>query len=110
MFSQPYLEKFHGHFCDGLVVGALAFEQAMLVLYPNQLIDRTNLRIVSKPLPCQLNYLKTIEDQFAKNLVQTKTNNNFLIKEITSFQWNPSSKNNYLKTDILNKNLPNSLE
>lgn len=46
------LEKFHGHLCDGLVVGALAVQQAMTILYPNQVIDRTNLRIVSQPSPC----------------------------------------------------------
>lgn len=46
------LEKFHGHLCDGLVVGALAVQEAMKELYPNEPIDRTNLRIVSKPSPC----------------------------------------------------------
>jgi acetolactate decarboxylase len=37
------LEKFHGHLYDGLVVGALAMQEAMKELYPNQPIDRTNL-------------------------------------------------------------------
>ncbi len=46
------LEKFHGHLCDGLVVGALAMQQVVKALYPDQPIDRTNLRIVSKPSPC----------------------------------------------------------
>ena len=46
------LVKFHGHLCDGLVVGALGMQQAMKTLYPGTPIDRTNLRIVSKPSPC----------------------------------------------------------
>ncbi len=46
------IEKFHGHNCDGLVVGALAMQQACKVLYPDGIIDRTNLRIVSNPSPC----------------------------------------------------------
>lgn len=46
------LVKFHGHLCDGLVVGALAFQEASKVLYPDGIIDRTNLRIVSNPSPC----------------------------------------------------------
>lgn len=46
------LKKFHGHLCDGLVIGALAMQEAMKVLYPQQPIDRTNLRIVSKASPC----------------------------------------------------------
>lgn len=43
---------FHGHLCDGLVVGALAMEQVMKQMYPNEAIDRTNLRVVSAPSPC----------------------------------------------------------
>ncbi len=50
--DQEDLVKFHGHLCDGLVVGALAMQEAMRSLYPHQPIDRTNLRIVSKPSPC----------------------------------------------------------
>ncbi len=46
------LEKFHGHLCDGLVVGALAMQEAAKTLFPEGPIDRTNLRSVSKPSPC----------------------------------------------------------
>jgi len=168
------LEKFHGHLCDGLVVGALAMQEAMKILYPNQPIDRTNLRIVSKPSPCltdvaiyltggryqfntfyvdtdfeglyiiqQIDNLKTVsvslkngvkptaidslgniaiqqnlspcdidhlrklEDDFTKTLIQSDPTNIFTVKEIPNFQWSPKTKNDYLKTDILNKDLPN---
>ncbi len=50
--SLADLEKFHGHLCDGLVVGALAMQQAAAKLYPDSVIDRTNLRVMSKPSPC----------------------------------------------------------
>lgn len=46
------LVKFHGHLCDGLVVGFQALDLAMRELYPNGIIDRTNTRIVSKSSPC----------------------------------------------------------
>ncbi|MEP7109626.1 MAG: FmdE family protein [Ferruginibacter sp.] len=46
------LGKFHGHLCDRLVAGALAMQQVLDTLYPNQPIDRTNIRIVSKSSPC----------------------------------------------------------
>lgn len=46
------LMKFHGHLCDGLIVGAQAMQIALEELYPNETIDRTNLRMVSKPSPC----------------------------------------------------------
>ena len=46
------LVKFHGHLCDGLVVGHLALQRAMQELYPDGIVDRTNTRIVSKASPC----------------------------------------------------------
>jgi formylmethanofuran dehydrogenase subunit E len=164
------LEKFHGHLCDGLVVGALAMQEAMKELYSNQPIDRTNLRIVSKPSPCltdvavyltggryqfntfyvdtefqglyiiqriddlktvsvslnngvkptaidslgniaiqqklspcDINHLRTLEDDFTQTLIQSDPTEIFTVKEIPNFQWSPKTKNNYLKTDILNK-------
>jgi acetolactate decarboxylase len=167
------LEKFHGHLCDGLVVGALAMQEAMKILYPNQPIDRTNLRIVSKPSPCltdvaiyltggryqfntfyvdtdfeglyiiqriddlktvsvslnngvkpsaidslgniaiqqslspcDIDHLRYLEDDFTNTLIQSDPTKLFTVKEIPNFQWNPKTKNDYLKTDILNKNLP----
>ncbi|MDZ7879793.1 MAG: acetolactate decarboxylase [Saprospiraceae bacterium] len=46
------ITKFHGHLCDGLVVGTQALNEALKMLYPDGIIDRTNTRIVSKPSPC----------------------------------------------------------
>ncbi|GIV43795.1 MAG: hypothetical protein KatS3mg035_0918 [Bacteroidia bacterium] len=167
------LEKFHGHLCDGLVVGSLAIQQAMKELYPNEPLDRTNLRIVSKPSPCltdvaiyltggryqfntfyvdtdfeglyiiqridnlktivvslnkgvkpaaidslgniaiqqklspcDIDHLRKLEDDFTQTLIQSDPTKLFTVKEIPNFQWNPKSKNDYLKTDILNKYLP----
>jgi acetolactate decarboxylase len=167
------LEKFHGHLCDGLVVGALAVQVAMKELYPNEPIDRTNLRIVSKPSPCltdisiyltggryqfntfyvdtdfeglyiiqriddlktvsvslnkgvkptaidslgniaiqknlspcDIDHLRKLEDDFTQALIHSDPTKLFTVKEISNFQWIPKTKNDYLKTDILNKNLP----
>jgi acetolactate decarboxylase len=44
--------KFHGHLCDGLVVGFLGLKEALNKLYPDSIIDRSNTRIVSKSSPC----------------------------------------------------------
>ena len=44
--------KFHGHLCDGLVVGFLGLREALYKLYPDSIIDRTNTRIVSNASPC----------------------------------------------------------
>jgi acetolactate decarboxylase len=166
------LEKFHGHLCDGLVVGALAVQEAMKELYPNQPIDRTNLRIVSKPSPCltdvaiyltggryqfntfyvdtdfqgiyiiqriddlktvsvslingvkpaaidslgniaiqqqlppcEIDHLKQLENDFTEFLLQSNPKEIFSVKPISNFNWHPNTKNDYLKTDILNKEI-----
>lgn len=46
------LAKFHGHLCDGLVEGYIALELGLKTLYPDDVIDRSNTRIVSKSSPC----------------------------------------------------------
>jgi acetolactate decarboxylase len=46
------LITFHGHWCDGLVVGALGLGEALQELHPNAPIDRTDLRIISRSSPC----------------------------------------------------------
>lgn len=46
------LIKFHGHFCGGLVEGAKALRVAFDHLFPNGIIDRTDLRIASKVSAC----------------------------------------------------------
>ena len=46
------ISKFHGHLCDGLVEGFIALELGLKQLYPDEIMDRTNTRIVSKSSPC----------------------------------------------------------
>ncbi|MBK6409045.1 MAG: formylmethanofuran dehydrogenase subunit E family protein [Flavobacteriales bacterium] len=46
------LVTFHGHWCDGLVVGAVGLGEALHTLYPSAPIDRTDLRIISRSSPC----------------------------------------------------------
>jgi len=165
------LEKFHGHLCDGLVVGMLGLNQALEVLYTDGIIDRTNTRIVSKGSPCltdvavyitggryqfnsfyvsnniegiyivqridnlkavqvnlnpgikpkeidvlgakavkgelescDLDKLKTLEDDFSEFLLSTNPKDNFTVTAVENFHWNPILKSDYTKTDILNKN------
>lgn len=166
------LEKFHGHLCDGLVVGFLGIKEGLNVLYPNGIIDRTNTRIVSKSSPCltdvaiyitggryqynsfyvddsfengfyiiqrkdnnktvkvqlksgikpkeidelgslaakgelescDLEKLKKLEADFSEKLLSTDAKENFSVTVINDFKWNPLLKNDFVKTDIVNKN------
>jgi acetolactate decarboxylase len=165
------LEKFHGHLCDGLVVGFLALKEGLKELYSDGVVDRTNTRIVSKPSPCltdaaayltggrmqfntfyvspdinglfviqriddekavavnmkpgvkpkliddmgnlaaegklspcELDTLKTLEDEFSERLLREPASDNFEISPLDNFDWKPVLRNDFLKTDILNKN------
>ena len=44
--------KFHGHACDGLFRGIYAISVAMKSLFPEGIIDRTDLRVISRNSPC----------------------------------------------------------
>jgi len=170
--SLEDLEKFHGHLCDGLVVGFMGINEGLKQLYPNEVIDRTNTRIISKSSPCltdvaiyisggryqyntfyvddniengfyiiqridnnktvkvqlskgikpskidvlgakaikgelsacELDQLKKLEDDFSAHLLSTNSADNFTITTIENFNWQPTIKNDFIKTDILNKN------
>lgn len=94
------LEKFHGHICDGLVVAVLAIREGMNVLYPRQPIDRTNLRIVSKPAPCLADaaaYMTGARYQYGSFYIDTAFDGLFVIQrkdnqQTVSVAMNPGIK------------------
>ena len=164
------LEKFHGHLCDGLVVGALGMQEAAKALFPEGPIDRTNLRVVSKPSPCLtdvavyvtggryqfgtfyvdtdfegeyilqrldngtavsvglnagvkpsaidslgaiavagelspcgIDSLRAMEDKFTETLLSADAAKIFTVRTLTDFHWQPKAKNDFVKTDVVNK-------
>ena len=46
------LVKFHGHACDGLYRGTYALSVAFKILFHGGVIDRTDLRAISRNSPC----------------------------------------------------------
>lgn len=46
------LARIHGHPCDGLVISFIEIKAAMEKLFPDGVVDRTDLRAVSKNGPC----------------------------------------------------------
>jgi len=46
------LVKFHGHACDGLFRGAVALSRGLAELFPDGVIDRTDLRVLSRNSLC----------------------------------------------------------
>ncbi|MFT6795920.1 MAG: DNA-binding transcriptional ArsR family regulator [Maribacter sp.] len=50
-----------------------------------------------------LKYLGNESCCFTEKLVSTDPKDNFSVTEIIDFQWNPELRNDFIKTDILNK-------
>lgn len=44
--------EFHGHPCDGLVIAFIEIRAVLERLFPDGVVDRTDLRVVSKNGPC----------------------------------------------------------
>ena len=51
----------------------------------------------------ELQHLKQLEDEFTIQLLAANPANIFEIKRLDSFQWQPNTKADYPKTDIINK-------
>jgi len=50
--SLKDLARFHGHLCDGLVISFVEIKAVLEKLFPYGVVDRTDLRAVSKNGPC----------------------------------------------------------
>ncbi len=73
-----------------------------------QEINVLGAKAVKGELPaCDLDKLKKMEDDFSEKLLSTNPKDNFTVIEVTDFKWKPVLKNDYIKTDILNKNKSN---
>lgn len=46
------LARIHGHLCDGLVIAFVEIKAVLGKLFPDGVVDRTDLRLVSKNGPC----------------------------------------------------------
>lgn len=50
--SLKDLARIHGHLCDGLVISYVEIKAVLDKLFPAGVVDRTDLRVVSKNGPC----------------------------------------------------------
>ena len=46
------LARIHGHLCDGLAFAFVAIREALLKLFPDGVVDRTDIRVVTRNSPC----------------------------------------------------------
>jgi acetolactate decarboxylase len=47
-----------------------------------------------------------MEDDFTRALLRSDPATIFSVSEVEHFEWDPKTKNDYIKTDIVNKHLP----
>ena len=81
--------KFHGHLCDGLVLGFLGLKEVLFLLYPDGTIDRTNTQIVSKSSPCLTDvavYLTGGRYQFNTFYVDDDIEYAYILKRIDNYE------------------------
>jgi formylmethanofuran dehydrogenase subunit E len=82
------LIKYHGHFCGGLVESASALRVAFDLLFPDKIIDRTDLRIVSNNSACGGDvaaYLTGGRARFNSHIIDnTLTESEFFVQQVST--------------------------
>jgi len=81
------LIKFHGHACDGIIQAAAAIRLALNELFPNGVIDRTDLRMLSKNAPCFIDasaYLTGGRINFGTLDVDNKLGASWIVQRISN--------------------------
>ncbi len=82
------LMKFHGHFCGGLVEAAGALRLAFDQIFPDGVVDRTDLRIASNNSACGGDvaaYLTGARTRFGSHLIdKTLTASEFVVQRVST--------------------------
>lgn len=81
------LAKIHGHLCDGLVISFVELNSVLKKLFPNGVIDRTDLRVVSKNGPCWVDassMLTGARINFGTLSIDKSVGNGFIVQKIST--------------------------
>ncbi len=81
------LVKFHGHLCDGLVIAYIEIKEVLNLLFPDGIIDRTDLRAVSKNGPCWVDaamYMTGARINFKTLRIDNSIGDGFIIQKIST--------------------------
>jgi formylmethanofuran dehydrogenase subunit E len=79
--------KFHGHACDGLYRGVYALSVALDLLFPDGVVDRTDLRAISRNSPClgdAASYLTGARIRFVTQDVTSQPGVWYILQKISS--------------------------
>jgi formylmethanofuran dehydrogenase subunit E len=82
------LIKYHGHFCGGLVESAASLRVAFDLLFPDKIVDRTDLRIVSNNSACGGDvaaYLTGSRARFGSHVIDNSlTESEFYVQQVST--------------------------
>ena len=81
------LVKYHGHLCDGLVFSYLQIVSALRILFPNGVIDRTDIQGACKNSPCMvdaLSYLTGARINFKTLRIDASLGASHIIQKIST--------------------------
>ncbi len=81
------LARMHGHLCDGLVISFVQLKSALHQLFPDGVVDRTDLRVVSKNGPCWVDaaaWLTGARINFQTLRVDASVGDGFIVQRIST--------------------------
>ena len=81
------LAKIHGHLCDGLVISFVELNTVLKKLFPNGIVDRTDLRVVSKNGPCWVDassMLTGARINFGTLSIDKSVGNGFIVQRMST--------------------------
>lgn len=81
------LARIHGHMCDGLVVAFVQIKAVLEKLFPNGVVDRTDLRAVSKNGPCWVDavaFMTGARINFQTLRIDNSIGDGFIIQKIST--------------------------
>jgi formylmethanofuran dehydrogenase subunit E len=81
------LAPMHGHLCDGLVISFVELKSALQRLFPDGVVDRTDLRVVSKNGPCWVDaaaWLTGARINFETLRVDASVGDGFIVQKVST--------------------------
>jgi len=81
------LARMHGHLCDGLVASFVQIKAVLALLFPDGIIDRTDVRVVSRNSPCLVDtaaFMTGARINFQTLRIDNSMGSGFIIQRIST--------------------------
>lgn len=85
--SLKDMARIHGHLCDGLVIAFVEIKAVLERLFPDGVVDRTDLRAVSKNGPCWVDavaFMTGARINFQTLRIDNSVGDGFIIQKIST--------------------------